>query len=195
MGNLDERLAQVAEDMVRDGGLGGFSLRECPRRADVAHSAPAHHFGDVTGLLTEVAARGFARLTASMRAERGELQGAERLGAIGLGYLRFALAEPAIIELMFHSDRIDRTRESFKVPAQAAMAELVGAMASFRGTAATDDDVRYAWAGIHGVSLLLSAGAMNGVEASAASVEAIYRPFEERLLRGLGRNATGREAP
>ena len=61
-GDLKEALLTAAEAVLRDRGLQGFTLRECARRAGVSHAAPKHHFGDVRGVLTEIAARGFAQL-------------------------------------------------------------------------------------------------------------------------------------
>ena len=57
-GDLKEALLAAAESVLDDHGLQGFTLRECARRAGVSHAAPKHHFGDVRGVLTEVAARG-----------------------------------------------------------------------------------------------------------------------------------------
>jgi AcrR family transcriptional regulator len=155
-GDLPEALARAAEELVREGGAHEFSLRECARRAGVTHSAPGHHFGDVTGLLTEVAARGFERLTASMRKARGDAEGPAALERIGAGYVRFALSDPAILVLMFHSDRVDRDNQHFKQAGDEAFAELVSAVASVTGRPQPDEaELRFAWAAVHGVSMLL----------------------------------------
>jgi AcrR family transcriptional regulator len=162
-GNLPEVLADAAEAVVRELGVHDFSLRECARRAGVAHSAAGHHFGDVTGLLSEVAARGFDRLTASMRQERGAATGPEALKRIGRGYVAFALRDPAIFELMFHSDRVDGKNPRLQQAGKAAFAELVDAVAQARGSNARDEEaLRFAWAGVHGAAMLLINGALPG---------------------------------
>jgi AcrR family transcriptional regulator len=162
-GNLPEVLAAAAEAVVREVGVHDFSLRECARRAGVAHSAPGHHFGDVTGLLSEVAARGFDRLTLSMRQERGGATGPEAVKRIGRGYVGFALRDPAIFELMFHSDRVDEKNPRLKEAGNAAFAELVDAVAQARGTDVRDEEsLRFAWAGVHGAAMLLINGAFAG---------------------------------
>jgi AcrR family transcriptional regulator len=160
-GNLPEVLAAAAEAVVRQLGVHEFSLRECARRAGVAHSAPGHHFGDVTGLLSEVAARGFDRLTLFMRQERGGATGPEALKRIGRGYVAFALRDPAIFELMFHSDRVDGKNSRLQQAGKTAFGELVDAVAQARGSDVRDDEaLRFAWAGVHGAAMLLINGAL-----------------------------------
>lgn len=158
-GNLPEALASAAEALVREKGAHGFTLRECARRAGVAHSAPAHHFGDVSGLLTEVAARGFDRLTRRMRNERSDASGADVLRAIGRGYVAFALSDPPIFVLMFHSDRIDRGSRRLQTAGEDAFGELVDAVAETTGRTSRDEDtLRFAWAAVHGLAMLLVDG-------------------------------------
>ncbi len=158
-GDLSEALVRTAEALVRKKGTHAFSLRECARQAGVTHSAPGHHFGDVTGLLTEVAARGFERLTAQMRAERQGVEGPAALERIGRGYVAFAIADPAILALMFHSARVDRGSARLQGAGEEAFAELVSAVGSARKNAPPDEDaLRFAWAAIHGIAMLLVDG-------------------------------------
>ncbi|HEX2115558.1 MAG TPA: TetR/AcrR family transcriptional regulator [Alphaproteobacteria bacterium] len=155
-GNLPEALAAAAEALVRERGVHAFSLRECARRAGVTHSAPGHHFGDITGLLTEVAARGFERLTARMRAERGDAEGSSALHRIGRGYVAFAVSDPVIFLLMFHSDRVDRGNPKLQSAGAEAFGELVSAVAAATGKSSRDEDaLRFAWSGVHGMAMLL----------------------------------------
>ena len=58
-GNLRAALLRAAEEIIRESGVEGLTLRACARKAGVSHGAPAHHFGNITGLLTELAAEGF----------------------------------------------------------------------------------------------------------------------------------------
>lgn len=158
-GDLFDTLVKVAEDVVRGAGIHDFSLRECARRAGVAHSAPGHHFGDITGLLTEVAARGFERLAERMQRRRAGVEGPEALERIARGYVDFALADPIIFVLMFHSDRVDRGSPRCQRAGDAAFAELVSAVSSAKGDSTRDNDVlRFAWAAIHGIAMLLVDG-------------------------------------
>lgn len=65
-GALREALLKAAEAVLLEHGVEGFTLRECARRAQVSHGAPAHHFGDVRGLLSEFTAVSFEQLDALM---------------------------------------------------------------------------------------------------------------------------------
>ena len=79
------------------------ALRETARRAGVSPAAPAHHFGDVRGLLTAIAAQGFADLAEALEAADAAA-GADRearIKAQGKAYVAFALNRPARFDLMW----------------------------------------------------------------------------------------------
>src|ERR1700730_15803154 len=67
-GDLREALLQAAERVLERDGLAGVTLRAVARAAGVAHPAPPHHFGDLTGLVSELAAIGFRQFNATMEA-------------------------------------------------------------------------------------------------------------------------------
>ena len=102
-GALREALIEASEALLAERGTEGFSLREVARRSGVSPAAPAHHFGDVAGLLTAVATLAFDGLTAELRAgvERGGDDPAARLREQGIGYVDFALRYPGRFGLMF----------------------------------------------------------------------------------------------
>src|SRR3954469_21951019 len=66
-GALRDALLTAAETVLERDGLQGLTLRAVAREAGVSHAAPTHHFGDLTGLLSELAAIGFRRFGAAMR--------------------------------------------------------------------------------------------------------------------------------
>ena len=59
---LPEALLAAAERVLRRDGIAGLGLRAIAREAQVSHTAPKHHFGDTTSLLSQLAAVGFRRL-------------------------------------------------------------------------------------------------------------------------------------
>src|SRR5258708_10545516 len=67
-GDLHEALLKAAEQVLERDGLPGLTLRAVAREAGVSHAAPTHHFGDLTGLLSELAAIGFRQFGAAMAA-------------------------------------------------------------------------------------------------------------------------------
>jgi AcrR family transcriptional regulator len=161
-GDLREALLRAAESELAEKGVEAFSLRGCARRAGVSHAAPAHHFPTADHLLTALAGVGFARLTASMRrhAEAAAPEPEARLIALGLGYIAFAEADPALFKLMFGSDRPSHDDAAFKDCASAAFGTLVDAVAAIRGapplaSAEGTRQLSAAWAVVHGLAHLL----------------------------------------
>src|SRR3982751_4304190 len=65
-GALRDALLEAAERVLERDGLPGLTLRAVAREAGVSHAAPTHHFGDLTGLLSELAAIGFRQFNAAM---------------------------------------------------------------------------------------------------------------------------------
>ena len=106
-GDLRAALLQAAEEIIRDSGLEGLTLRACARKAGVSHGAPAHHFGSVTGLLTELAAEGFERLAEAMHPAKVK-KADDDLEAAGLGYIQFAMKWPEHFRVMYHSELLDQ---------------------------------------------------------------------------------------
>lgn len=107
-GDLPNALRHAAGEVIAEDGLGRFSLREVARRAGVSHTAPAHHFGDVRGLLTSLAVEGFDHLyEATSTAVADESDPAERLAAMGEAYVAIATDHPAHCQVMFRTDVVD----------------------------------------------------------------------------------------
>jgi len=110
-GALRDALIEAAESILIRQGIQGLTLRASAREAGVSHAAPKNHFGDVMGLLSDLAAVGFARFRAAMEAHiRKSDPAPARLEAIGRGYVSFARTHPDLFLLMFRSERLDFTR-------------------------------------------------------------------------------------
>jgi AcrR family transcriptional regulator len=167
-GDLSRALVAAAERLLAERGVEGFTLRECARRAGVSHAAPAHHFGDIGGLLTEVAASGFERLTAAIIAAKARKRdAAKRMLAGHLAYVQFALSHPALFRLMFHSKHVDRSAERIRSAGGAAFETLKEATAGVRGygdprirapEAWRDPELLEQWSLVHGLATLAIEG-------------------------------------
>src|ERR1700729_3656597 len=70
-GALHKALLEAAERVLERDGLAGLTLRAVAREAGVSHAAPTHHFGDLTGLVSELAAVGYRQFSAAMTAAAG----------------------------------------------------------------------------------------------------------------------------
>lgn len=168
-GDLARALIAAAEAILSEEGLEGFTLRECARRAGVSHAAPAHHFGDARGLLTAVAATGFEQLATKMREARDAAQADERLDAIGMAYIEFALSRPAVFRLMFHSDRIDSKNGRFAVANQSAFALLRNTIETREVISETnrgniESALLRAWSIVHGFAMLALDGQLGAFD-------------------------------
>lgn len=89
--------------IIEENGLADASMRAITRRAAVSHAAPAHHFGDKAGLFTAVALEGFAMADEALIAARessSDLRPIERLHALGVAYVTFAVKHRGHFEVM-----------------------------------------------------------------------------------------------
>jgi AcrR family transcriptional regulator len=160
-GALRQALLDAAEAVLLESGLEGFSLRECARRAGVSHGAPAHHFGDVRGLLTAFATIGFERMARRMQrgADAAGADATRRLMAVGEAYVGFALDHPAHFRLMFRCDRLDSQDPGLQQAGAAAAQALAWALSAALqqrgvGEDAMQDRCLLAWSAVHGLATL-----------------------------------------
>ena len=97
------RLITTAVTLLNEEGVQAVTLRRIARAAGVSHGAPLRHFGGRAELLSAVATEGFAEL--HKRSEKlPETDPQARLLTACRLYLEFALANPAMFELMFRHD-------------------------------------------------------------------------------------------
>ena len=172
-GELREALVSAGHKLLEEKGLLGFTLRECARRAEVSHAAPAHHFKSMDDLLAEIATRGWRELATAMtnEARRTAADPAARLVAQGVGYMAFAAANPMLFRLMFNreSDRFE-TASLAKAAAEAqalhrAAVEAVIPEASAETKQRMSD---FAWATVHGFITLVLEGQIGERDSSRA---------------------------
>jgi AcrR family transcriptional regulator len=163
-GDLHDALLKAAETVLEREGVQGLTLRAAAREAGVSHAAPTHHFGDMTGLLSELAAVGFRRFGAAMQdAASAAATPFGRLDAMGIAYVNFARTHPGLFMLMFRSERLDFSRPALKDAMTASNAALGGAVgARRRDTAGSEQptpqraaDMVRAWSMVHGFAVLL----------------------------------------
>jgi AcrR family transcriptional regulator len=188
-GDLQAALLAAAEVELAEAGVEAFSLRRVARRAGVSHAAPAHHFGDVKGLLTALAAEGFRRFLQA-QADREAVAPADpvaQMVAAGMGYVDFALARPALFRLMFSSDRPDFCQPDLLSCSDRAYTHLeTGVQAATGGRRI--EDVAAVWAVAHGLADLLAAGRMK-------ALSALPDPQRDAVLAAIIARALERPSP
>jgi AcrR family transcriptional regulator len=166
-GALHDALLGAAERVLERDGLAGLTLRAVAREAGVSHAAPTHHFGDLTGLVSELAAIGFRQFNAAMAAaDSGANTLAERAMARAKTYVAYAQAHPGMYGLMFRTERLDMTRPALSEAAKASFAGLAGSIGvqrheSISAEALSLDQaaaIARAWSLVHGFTMLLLDG-------------------------------------
>lgn len=187
-GDLQRTILAAAIEAITESGPHGWSLRELARRAGVSHAAPAHHFGDKAGLLTAIAAEGYALL-----AEALEAAGPDFLEA-GLAYVRFSVGHPAHFAVMFepsHYRADDPQVEAVRARARAVLES--GARMATGSSGVQRDTVLAGWSIAHGFAALWLSGALAGgdpgarrgggeTDATADAAMKAARPVLRRLL-------------
>ena len=137
-GDLRTALVLAAETIIRDEGIEGYSLRKVTGLAGVSPGALAHHFAGSKGLLTTVAARGYAKLGERIGAVPMTGQSAHDLRAMALAYVAFAAENPGRFKLMGRQDLIDYDDADLFAVVRDAMAPLIATAAAHAGVTAAD---------------------------------------------------------
>ncbi len=163
-GNLKQALLDAADAILREDGIQGLKLRAIAKRAGVSHTAADPHFGDLSGLLSELAAVGFERLSEAMAQPLPADVPAHANPSgqrIAHGYIGFALANPQLFVLMFRRDVLDRSRPRLQAATATAFQALSSAAGALDGAPNTGPlalpvagSLIGAWGLVHGIAML-----------------------------------------
>lgn len=193
-GDLRQQLLKVAEEIILERGVDGFTLREAARRAGVSPAAPAHHFKDAKGLLTEVALLGFREFGDALEAadQAGGSDAARRLRLQGTAYVEFALRQPARFQLMFREDKLDHSHAEFQSVASRAYQILEGAIRAATSTPPGQELplrsyglLLAVWSMVHGYSHLALGGEIRAVNRAAVSRDTLLNSLLPAMLEYL----------
>jgi AcrR family transcriptional regulator len=189
-GDLRRALLREAVRTIQTQGAEALTLRGVGDRLGVSRTALYRHFADKQALLEEVATDGFRMLRiALLEAWTAAGHGRAGLDAMGLAYVRFALAQPSHYRVMFGGLRERRARkappdganepgDAFQVLVDAIVAEQAA------GRVRRDDPLRmalYIWSVVHGVAML----ALDGMLPPEADGHALAPFVIERLHTGI----------
>lgn len=176
-GDLRRALLDALQEIVSERGVDGVSLRETARRAGVSHSAPAHHFGDLDGMLNAMATEGFEMLSEAFAEAIGGVESLESqpahayLRALGSAYLHFAVEHPAHYDVMFRHSKTMDWDEYQQTPAGIGAVSTFGPLAVIIGRLIDEgvidaENGRYAatmlWGMCHGIATLWLDGRLQG---------------------------------
>jgi AcrR family transcriptional regulator len=188
-GDLRRALLHEALRTIQSQGVEGLTLRAVGKTLGVSRTALYRHFADKSALLQAVAGEGFRTLRLELL-DAWETGGRGREGfeAMGVAYVRFALAHPSHYRVMFggfvDSDAAD---PELMVEASGAFKALVDALVALQqaGLARRDEPLqlaRFIWAVVHGIASLAIDGQLR---ASRAETEALTRYAIERVRTGI----------
>lgn len=185
-----EALLRAAVEIADTDGVGAIGLREAARRAGVTHGAPYRHFESQQALVAAVAEQGFRELMAEAQAAQAEA-GSDvllRFHAVGLAYLRFALAHPGQFRVMFGAEAAADPAVRSAEAAVFALAVNEIASAQRQGLIAPGDPQELAllaWSTAHGLAVLTIDGLVQWVGLDAADHERLARRVTALMFNGL----------
>lgn len=171
-GDLHEALLSAAKRVAEREGMEGLTLRAVAREAGVSHAAPAHHFGDMTGLLSELAAIGFQQFNATLtQAAQTSASIDDAAAAKSQAYVAFARANPCMFQLMFRAEKLDHSRPALQDAASSAFASLARLVGERRHeevsldhlTLAQAADIARIWSMVHGFAMLRLDGRLDEI--------------------------------
>ncbi|MEN3953115.1 nuclear transport factor 2 family protein [Iodidimonas sp. SYSU 1G8] len=158
-------LIKAAMETIERTGQAGVSIREVSRAVGVSHNAPYFYFADKKALLMAVASESLWTMIEFMEAEaRGAQDAVARHRALGVGYIKYAVANPGLFRLISSGEFIGNEASRELMQARIAAAQLLGAAVSdvvrARGGGEIDPKVAAvtAWSLVQGAAMLLIEG-------------------------------------
>jgi AcrR family transcriptional regulator len=187
-GELRGALLDAAEALVRERGADGWSLREASARVGVSPSAAYHHFSSRDALVHALSECVLARLgermaAATAAAGRGS-DPLRRLVALGCGYVRWAVEDPAVARLAFGAGATGPAPAITPHPHDVLDAELDRLVEAGALPAPSRAGAEFVvWAALHGLAVLLIDGLvhLDGPQAVDQEADRVVRA----VLNGL----------
>lgn len=187
-GNLRRALLDEALATIRANGVEGLTLREIGARLGVSRTALYRHFADKSALLEAVATEGFRTLREQLVAAWQDGGGGPAgFDAMGVAYVRFAVANPSHYRVMF-GGFIDPKQRPSELAGEAiqALGALVRALAELQRDGLVRGDepetmAQFVWSVVHGVARL----AIDGQLRAPLGVESLTRYALDRLRFGI----------
>ncbi len=186
-GDLRAALIDATRQLVEEKGPDTFSVSDACKLAGVSTAAPYKHFKDKTEMLVAVVLGGMARHRENTLAALEGIPEAtpERITAIGMEYVAFAIREPGVFRLKFggFTDRITDPR--LEDAGQQVFGILLSEVAKCLGESEVTDEVRrrgfLLWSFVHGLSFILRDHGL-AEKAAAFDLHDMLEDVAERML-------------
>lgn len=155
-GDLRRGLVLAARKVLEAEGPAALSLRAVAREAGVSPAAPYHHFKDKNELLDAVAHDGWLLLHRIMAEAKADATAQDRLLSVGVSYVRFARAHPALYRVMYDAARNKDALPQHLSEGESAFGALREGMLEMgvdpKATADLELSTIAAWCGAHGLA-------------------------------------------
>ena len=189
-GDLRRALLDEASGVLEEGGVGALSLRDLARRAGVSATAPYHHFKGKADLVSALALDALDGLDRALAAP-DDPDPRQRLRAVGVAYVLYAVAHPERFRLAFRPELGANPFEQFGTEEATPPEEIRGYRHLARAVAEIEPDAERqaalavaAWALVHGLAALLVDGPLRPLAEDPATVRAMAEATVARLDHG-----------
>jgi AcrR family transcriptional regulator len=167
--SLRDRLVTAGVELLEEEGLAELSLRAITRRTCVSHGAPRRYFPTHNALLAAIAATGLTDLATDLGTPTAAETAESQLTELGLRYLAFAQARPAMFQLLFRHDLLEGAGGNLRetsLPLLATITTLI------EQTGATDAPIRTIalWTNLHGLATLTITNALALLDTDPATL-------------------------
>jgi AcrR family transcriptional regulator len=189
-GDLKSALIEAGVAMLTQEGIEGLNLRKLARQIGVSHNAPYMHFADKQALIAAIAQQGFLLLSKTIEEAlqaRREAALEEQLMGVGHAYVRFALAHPSHLMVMFGDFSQDNYPDLMKA-SHGTFKQLVDLMANNKSVLPSQSPAQLAmlfWVNLHGLSVLLISNKIPDYATEGLSQEALITLNIKMFCKGL----------
>ena len=192
-GALRQAMIAAAETILERDGIAALTLRAAAREAGVSHGAPAHHFGNLSGLLSELAASGFLRLRQHLLDAVEDAEPSQHTAGLNRGYVAFARSAPGLFRLMFRSEQLDWSNQALSAAGGSAFAMLLPEASPNESDGIPLSlpllgNAMARWSLVHGLSTLLIDGRLSAVTRELSPGVGVEALVEEILRSGVARS-------
>ncbi len=176
-GDLRTSLIDTATKMLAESSIENLSLRKLAERIGVSRTAAYHHFTNKNDLLSAIAAQGFVtwQTQAKIIFNDTHLSDREKYRQFAHNYVKFAIKNPAIYQLMFGSTlwKSQQSTQALKEVAypsfqyQVEMTEILQKKGLMPKGETSLRLAQVSWATLHGLAQLL----IDGVYTEASHID------------------------
>ena len=192
-GDLYQEILCAACELLEENNIASLSLRAVAKKVGVSHTAPYRHFKDKESLLAGIAKLGYDELAKQMQ-DAVKFHPDDPVGQMqeaGHRYVQLALNSPQCTQLMFGGILpCDDTYPALRASGDMAFDGLKSIIEEGQSNGVfkqgdVEELALAAWAGIHGLTLLLIGGNLPEILTIPADIRPLTNAVTTTMLEGL----------